>query len=104
MAMKGDMYSMEMLKRFSHISLEEIILLLVLHQSNLLDFFGAHGSSNSFGKNFGGLHGMNTDNALNKGPVKAEPKLYDLNVSLEELYNGALKKIKVNRKVIFGDS
>lgn len=42
---------------------------------------------------------MNADHAFNKGPVKAEPKLYDLNVSLEELYNGALKKVKVNRKV-----
>jgi DnaJ-class molecular chaperone len=44
---------------------------------------------------------MNADNAFNRGPVKAEPKLYDLNVSLEELYTGALKKIKVNRKVRF---
>jgi hypothetical protein len=65
----------------------------------LIDFYGVHGAATSFGKNFGGLHGMNSDNAFNKGPIKAEPKLYDLNVSLEELYTGALKKIKVNRKV-----
>ena len=70
-----------------------------IHKKIIIDFFGVHGSTKSFGKNFGGLHGMNADNAFNKEQAKAEPKLYDLNVSLEEVYNGTIKKFKVNQKV-----
>lgn len=42
---------------------------------------------------------MNAPNAINAGPAKNSTIVQDLPLSLEELYNGSLRKIKVSRKV-----
>ena len=42
---------------------------------------------------------MNTINALNSAPAKCPAQVIELPVSLEELYNGGLRKYTVSRKV-----
>ncbi|KAJ3219196.1 DnaJ sub B member 13 [Dinochytrium kinnereticum] len=71
------------------------------------DFFAVHTETTSsfpaqFGNKFGGMHGMNRPNPAISPPVQDPPIEKDLNVTLEELYNGAVKKVKILRKV-FGD-
>lgn len=52
-----------------------------------------------FGSKFGGMHGMNAKSPISGGPVKNPAVHHDLVLSLEELYNGTLKKVKISRKV-----
>jgi hypothetical protein len=42
---------------------------------------------------------MNTINALNSAPQKGPAQVIELPVTLEELYNGSLRKYSVSRKV-----
>jgi DnaJ family protein B protein 13 len=55
-----------------------------------------------FGKKFGGLHGM-SNSAKVFDPSQDSPMEFDLKLTLEELYGGCLKKIKVTRKVLNHD-
>jgi len=52
-----------------------------------------------FGRKFGGLHGMKkTMNGIMK--IKKNPPLEkELEITLEQLYNGAIKCVKIERKV-----
>jgi len=52
-----------------------------------------------FGRKFGGLHGMKkTMNGIIK--IKKNPTLEkELEITLEQLYNGAIKCVKIERKV-----
>lgn len=54
----------------------------------------------SFGPAFGGMHGM-ADRLFGDGTQlkDTEPVLQDLPLTLEELYNGAVKVIKISKKV-----
>ncbi|KAI9205738.1 DnaJ domain-containing protein [Polychytrium aggregatum] len=57
-----------------------------------------------FGQKFGGLHGMNKGSVgLGAGPVQAPPIESFLDVTLEELYTGAVKRVKIKRKVLNDD-
>ncbi|KAJ3307085.1 DnaJ sub B member 13 [Kappamyces sp. JEL0829] len=56
----------------------------------------------SFGKKFGGLSGMATSGRVFE-PTQDKPVEFDLPLTLEELYGGALKKIKVTRKILNND-
>ena len=65
-----------------------------------VDFFATHTESKvaSFGSKFGGLHGM-ASSLNNSKPVQEPPVKFDLALTLEQLFSGCLKKIKVSRKV-----
>ncbi|KAJ3274922.1 DnaJ sub B member 13 [Terramyces sp. JEL0728] len=68
------------------------------------DFFVGQVDSNAttFGKKFNGLHGL----AMNKSifaPTQDPALDFDINLTLEELYTGTLKKIKVSRKLLNDD-
>jgi DnaJ-class molecular chaperone len=52
----------------------------------------------SFGKKFGGLHGM-ANSTTNFQRIQDPAVEFDLELTLEELYYGALKKIKISKKV-----
>ncbi|TPX57518.1 hypothetical protein PhCBS80983_g03775 [Powellomyces hirtus] len=82
------------------------------------DFFAVHtatpGMSDSasaaptFGAKFGGLHGMSRktgegSNPMN-GPVQDPPVENELLLSLEELYLGTVKKLKITRRVLNDDN
>ncbi|KAJ3299776.1 DnaJ sub B member 13 [Borealophlyctis nickersoniae] len=69
------------------------------------DFFSTHTESGPavFGSKFGGLHGMNHPTAATSGPVQDPPVEKELWVSLEELYLGTVKKMKISRKVLNDD-
>ncbi|KAL2919315.1 hypothetical protein HK105_200958 [Polyrhizophydium stewartii] len=68
------------------------------------DFFSIHAEPDQavFGSKFGGLHGMNR--AVNSQAVTQDlPVEFDLVLTLEELYLGCVKKIKISRKVLNDD-
>ncbi|KND03506.1 uncharacterized protein SPPG_00989 [Spizellomyces punctatus DAOM BR117] len=80
------------------------------------DFFAVHTgvpgpsqdpTASTFGPRFGGLHGMNRPadqaNPLT-GPVQDPPVEHDLELTLEELYLGTVKKMKISRKVLNDDN
>ncbi|KAI8815981.1 DnaJ domain-containing protein [Fimicolochytrium jonesii] len=86
------------------------------------DFFAVHtsapalnqkaGAPPTFGPKFGGLHGMNrpdgasdgaSGNPLN-GPTQDPAIEHDLVLTLEELYLGTVKKLKVSRKTLTSDN
>ncbi|TPX37417.1 hypothetical protein SmJEL517_g00645 [Synchytrium microbalum] len=82
------------------------------------DFFSVHTETGPtvFGSKFGGLHGMaGTAPAASRdspaptvpshrdGPIQDSPVETDLFVTLEELYNGAVKRVKVSRRVLNED-
>lgn len=79
--------------------------LQVVTHSNL-DFFHESkeaSSTDAFGKNFKGLNGLS--NSIFLFEPKQETAIeYDLNLSLEELNSGCVKKIKVLRKVLNEDN
>lgn len=54
-----------------------------------------------FGKKFGGMHGMNNTSPAAEGPQQDPPVNHELHVTLEELYLGAVKKMKITRKVSY---
>ncbi|KAJ3383336.1 DnaJ sub B member 13 [Entophlyctis sp. JEL0112] len=56
-----------------------------------------------FGTKFGGMYGMNTRNPASSAPVQDPPVEMELPVTLEELYIGCVKKVKVVRKVLTDD-
>ncbi|KAJ3294531.1 DnaJ sub B member 13 [Rhizoclosmatium sp. JEL0117] len=56
-----------------------------------------------FGQKFGGMHGMNHPNAALSPPAQDPPVEASLEVTLEELYVGTVKKVKVVRKVLSDD-
>ncbi|KAJ3262068.1 DnaJ sub B member 13 [Boothiomyces macroporosus] len=69
------------------------------------DFFvGQVDSSNTatFGKKFNGLHGLASNNSI-FAPTQDPTLEFDINLTLEELYTGALKKIKISRKLLNDD-
>ncbi|KAJ3126420.1 hypothetical protein HK098_007553 [Nowakowskiella sp. JEL0407] len=88
------------------------------------DFFSVHTesghSTTKFGSKFGGLYGMNNVNPLNEGVSEEEKetlqrvKIYgkkkddsithELKVTLEELYFGVVKKMKVTKKELNDDN
>ncbi|KAI9094036.1 DnaJ domain-containing protein [Phlyctochytrium arcticum] len=83
------------------------------------DFFAVHtgtpaapttttaAAAPTFGTKFGGLYGMNRPsdqpNPLN-GPTQDAPLERDLELTLEELYLGTVKKLKVTRKTLNDDN
>ncbi|KAJ3313091.1 Mitochondrial translocator assembly and maintenance protein 41 [Boothiomyces sp. JEL0838] len=69
------------------------------------DFFvGQVDSSNTatFGKKFNGLHGLASNNSI-FAPTQDPTLEFDIHLTLEELYTGALKKIKISRKLLNDD-
>ncbi|MES1910695.1 MAG: hypothetical protein MHM6MM_003241 [Cercozoa sp. M6MM] len=62
-------------------------------RENYDNFGDPEGGPRGFGSMFGGRRGPS-------GPRKTQNVQFELNVSLEDLYNGATKKCKVTRKVI----
>ncbi|KAJ1562082.1 hypothetical protein HK405_016074 [Cladochytrium tenue] len=56
-----------------------------------------------FGPKFGGLHGMNSGNAVLAPPTQDPPIEIDIPVTLEELYIGVVKKARVTRRVLTED-
>eukprot|EP00842_Homolaphlyctis_polyrhiza_P000630 jgi/Hompol1/1568/HPOL_002716-RA len=55
-----------------------------------------------FGSKFGGLHGMNR--GVNGHAITQDPPVeFDLVLTLEEIYMGCVKKIKVTRKILNDD-
>ncbi|KAJ3402769.1 DnaJ sub B member 13 [Chytriomyces hyalinus] len=56
-----------------------------------------------FGSKFGGMYGMNHPNAAISPPAQDQPVEKTLEVTLEELYMGTVKKIRVTRKVLNDD-
>ncbi|KAJ3098422.1 DnaJ sub B member 13 [Phlyctochytrium planicorne] len=86
---------------------EEVFIQFFGGKNPFSDFFAVHTESSSafpakFGNKFGGMHGMNRQNPALAPPVQDPPVQKDLYVTLEELYNGTLKKVKITRK-IFGE-
>ncbi|KAI8813794.1 hypothetical protein BJ742DRAFT_672112 [Cladochytrium replicatum] len=81
------------------------------------DFFSVHtetGKCTAFGPRLGGMHGMNPKHnessptksktgGLPRGPMQSPPVEKFLEVTLEELYLGTVKKMKVTRKVFNED-
>ncbi|KAI9363419.1 hypothetical protein DFJ73DRAFT_512445 [Zopfochytrium polystomum] len=69
------------------------------------DFFAVLTESlpTSFGPKFGGLYGMNTGNPILSPPTKDPPIEMDIMLTLEELWAGAIKKMRVTRKVLTED-
>ncbi|EGF83658.1 hypothetical protein BATDEDRAFT_86054 [Batrachochytrium dendrobatidis JAM81] len=68
------------------------------------DFFSQHGGSEKavFGSRFGGLHGMNK--GVSESAIVQDPPIeFDLILTLQELYLGCVKKIKISRKVLDDD-
>ncbi|KAI8929608.1 DnaJ domain-containing protein [Entophlyctis helioformis] len=68
------------------------------------DFFSMHAEPEVaiFGSKFGGLHGMNR--GVNPQLINQDPPVeFDLLLTLEELYLGCIKKIKITRKVLNDD-
>lgn len=71
------------------------------------DFFAMHNDphasddSNKFGKSFGGMHGMST--SLSRDAKVDESVYHDLKLTLEQLYSGCLRKMKVSRKIMNED-
>lgn len=68
------------------------------------DFFVGQVDINAkkFGAKFGGLQGLANSGKIFE-PTQDKPVEYDLVLSLEDLYTGTLKKIKVSRKVLNDD-
>ncbi|KAJ3072333.1 DnaJ sub B member 13 [Podochytrium sp. JEL0797] len=56
-----------------------------------------------FGNKFGGMHGMNHTNAALSPPAQDAVVEMQLEATLEELYMGSVKKVKVSRKVLSED-
>ncbi|KAJ3110679.1 DnaJ sub B member 13 [Physocladia obscura] len=57
-----------------------------------------------FGEKFGGMYGMNSSKNAALNPPKQDPPVAaNLDVTLEELYLGSIKKIKIFRKVLTED-
>ncbi|KAI9331202.1 DnaJ domain-containing protein [Obelidium mucronatum] len=56
-----------------------------------------------FGNKFGGMYGMNHPNAALSAPAQDPPVETSLEVTLEELYIGSVKKVRVARKVLTED-
>ncbi|KAJ3045730.1 DnaJ sub B member 13 [Rhizophlyctis rosea] len=69
------------------------------------DFFSSHIESTPavFGSKFGGLHGMNRPSPATSRAAQGEPMEKELPLTLEELYTGTVKKMKVSRKVLNDD-
>ncbi|KAJ3157703.1 DnaJ sub B member 13 [Geranomyces variabilis] len=82
------------------------------------DFFAVHtgapaiteapAGAPAFGAKFGGLHGMSrtageTSSPLN-GPIQDAAVEHDLMLTLEELYLGTVKKLKITRRVLNDDN
>jgi len=68
------------------------------------DFFGHHGLGSGLG--LGGAfrsHSFNVHTPLKKGKVQEPPIEHDLYVTLEEIYNGCSKKMKISRNVLQPD-
>ncbi|KAA0166686.1 hypothetical protein FNF27_07056 [Cafeteria roenbergensis] len=62
---------------------------------------GMGGMPAMFGSGMGGMGGMGAPRP--RGPRKAEPVVTKLNCSLEELFNGATKRMKVTRQRLQAD-
>ncbi|KAI8611449.1 hypothetical protein BC830DRAFT_1068794, partial [Chytriomyces sp. MP71] len=56
-----------------------------------------------FGSKFGGMYGMNHPNAASAPPAQDTAVEKELKVTLEELYLGCVKKVRVTRKVLTDD-
>lgn len=59
-----------------------------------------------FGDYFGGMHGMNRPEnqpGIGAGPIKNPPVETTMDFTLEELYNGTVRKVKISRKVLTED-
>ncbi|KAJ3029389.1 UNVERIFIED_CONTAM: DnaJ sub B member 13 [Siphonaria sp. JEL0065] len=56
-----------------------------------------------FGNKFGGMYGMNYPNAALSPPAQDPPVESSLEVNLDELYLGSVKKVRVVRKVLTED-
>jgi len=59
-------------------------------------------NAKKFGVKFGGLHGLANSEKIFE-PTQDKPAEFDLNMTLEELYSGTLKKIKISRKALNDD-
>jgi len=65
------------------------------------DFGGIFGGMGGFGNSGGGgkrMRGMNGAHAGHGGQAAAEPAVFDLHLTLEEIHVGATKKMKIKRK------
>lgn len=77
---------------------------------------GIHSFMNMGGMPMGGMGGMpmrgmnvntnnnNNNNNSNRKPKRADPVNYPLNVSLEDLYTGTVKKVRITSKRLIDDS
>jgi DnaJ homolog subfamily B member 13 len=91
---------MEMLIQYSMNFLEQEIHLRVIRVD--LDFFVSQvddGGNRTFGKKFGGLHGMAHTFVKTQDP----PVEFALDLTLEELYHGCVKKVKISRRILSDD-
>ncbi|KAJ2998365.1 DnaJ sub B member 13 [Globomyces sp. JEL0801] len=65
------------------------------------DFFVGQEESlleNHFGKKFGGMYGLNFKNSILQ-PTQDPPVHFDIECTLEELFIGTIKKVKISRNV-----
>lgn len=69
------------------------------------DFFKEHYEHPEalFGSKFGGMHGM-AKAANAEGPQQSPQVVVDLPLTLEELYNGTVKKITIEKKILSDDN
>lgn len=76
----------------------------ILQAYTMIDFFVGQVDINAkkFGAKFGGLQGLANSGKIFE-PTQDKPVEYDLVLSLEDLYTGTLKKIKISRKVLNDD-
>ena len=74
------------------------------YQIDVSDFFVGQVDINSkkFGAKFGGLQGL-ANSAKIFEPTQDKAAEFDLVLTLEELYAGTMKKIKISRKVLNND-
>ncbi|KAI8902245.1 DnaJ domain-containing protein [Globomyces pollinis-pini] len=69
------------------------------------DFFVGQEESlleNHFGKKFGGMYGLNFKNSILQ-PTQDPPVHFDIECTLEELFIGTIKKVKISRNIFNGD-
>lgn len=69
------------------------------------DFFSTVSESGQavFGSGFGGLHGVGKPNAATQSPAKLAPISVPLPLTLEEIFSGTVKKMKISRREMAGD-